>query len=70
MMPAEWISVCQRWRDTSILAPKTRRGNYALLLKAGCWLARSHPEAISPKSWTRELAVEYVAAVMRMKIGG
>jgi integrase len=39
------------------------------LLKAGRWLAATHPEAADPACWTRELAAEYVAAVDRMRVG-
>jgi integrase len=65
----EWVGWCQRWQDTSTLAPKTRVGYYSLLLRSGRWVTRQHPEAVSPENWTRALAAEYVAAVDRMKIG-
>ena len=44
-----WASWCQRWRETTTMAPKSRKGLYYLLLKAGRWLAVKHPEALSPE---------------------
>lgn len=68
-VPAEWLTWSQRWYETSTLAPVSRLGIYYQLLKAGRWLAKNHPDATAPTSWTRELAVEYVAAVDRMVVG-
>jgi hypothetical protein len=65
----EWVTWCQRWRDTSTFAPNSREGTYYNLLKAGHWLAENHPEITSPAQWTRALTIEYVAAVDRMVIG-
>lgn len=65
----EWLSWCQRWYDTSTLAPHTRKVAYYHLLKVGRWLKLSHPEIHAPGEWTRELAAEWVAAVERMKAG-
>jgi hypothetical protein len=39
------------------------------LAHAGRWLSQAHPEVTSPAQWTRELAAEYVAAVLSLKIG-
>lgn len=68
-VPAEWLGWCQRWRDTSTLAPSSRATVYYNVLKVGRWLAHHHPDVLTPGHWTRELALEYVAAVDRMKIG-
>lgn len=68
-VPAEWLCWCERWRDTSTLAPSSRTTVYYNALKIGRWLAHHHPEVLTPHLWTRELALEYVAAVDRMKIG-
>lgn len=68
-VPAEWASWCQRWLETTTMAPASREGFYYLLLKAGRWLAARHPEASSPECWDRELAIEFVAAVDRMTVG-
>jgi integrase len=65
----EWISWCQRWRETSTQAAHSREGIYYNLLKAGHWLAEQHPEVTSPAQWTRDLTIAYVAAVDRMVIG-
>ena len=68
-VPEEWAGWCQRWFDTSTLGLRTRRGNYRMLLKVGRWLASEHPVITSPEQWTRELAIDYVAAVDRQCIG-
>ncbi len=65
----EWVGWCRRWREASTVAEKTRQDYYLLLIKAGHWLARQHPEITSPEQWTREIASEYVAAVCRMTVG-
>ncbi len=65
----EWVNWCKRWRDTSTLSTRSRKGNYYVLLQVGRWCAKHHPEIVSPKQWTRELAAEYVGAVDRMTVG-
>ncbi len=65
----EWAGWCRRWHETSFLSRRTRAGTFFHLLKAGRWLAKTHPEITSPEQWTRELAAEYVAAVNRLKVG-
>lgn len=65
----EWVSWCQRWRETSTQAPHSREGIYYNLLKAGHWLAEQHPEVTAPAQWTRDLTIAYVAAVDRMVVG-
>jgi integrase len=65
----EWLEWCQRWRNTSTKTKRTRKGIYYQLLKTGRWLYQHHPDVTSPAQWTRHLAVEYVAAVERMRVG-
>jgi hypothetical protein len=64
---AEWIQWADRWRDAS--TQESREHTHMYLLKIGRWLAHSHPDIISPEHWDQQLAVEYVAAVDRMKTG-
>jgi integrase len=59
----EWAGWCARWRSLSTLAPTTAETVYGCILRAGRWLAHNHPDVCSPDGWTRDLAVEYVAAV-------
>jgi hypothetical protein len=66
---AEWLAWCRRWKETVVARPSTRKSGYHVLLKVGRWLGSAHPEIVSPEQWTRELCVEYVAALSRMKIG-
>ncbi len=42
---------------------------YYNLLKAGRWLGQHHPEITSPAQWTRDIAIEFVAAVDQMCVG-
>lgn len=65
----EWSNWCQRWINTSTLAPNTRRSLYGSLLRTGRWLAKVHPEITSPAQWTVELSYEFVAVVDQMKVG-
>jgi integrase len=65
----EWLQWCRRWHDTSTLASATRQSIFYRLAHAGRWLTQAHPEVTSPAHWTRELAAEYVAAVLNLKIG-
>jgi integrase len=66
---AEWVGWCQRWQQTSTLAPSSVEDYYYRLLKVGRWLAFTHPHVTSPAHWTRELVVEFIAAVNHMKCG-
>lgn len=66
---SDWVLWAERWYQTSVLAPRTRKAMQHSLLKAGRWLATFHPNITRPEQWTRELAAEYVAAVDRMHIG-
>ena len=68
-VPAEWTEWSDRWFNTSVLATRTRRHMYYLLLKAGRWLADVHPDKTYPDAWTREVAADWVAAVDRMRLG-
>lgn len=65
----EWVHWFQRWRDSSTDASRTRKRSYYSLLKLGRWVTAAHPEVISPHQWSRDLAIEFVAAVDRMSIG-
>jgi len=66
-MADEWLSWCQRWRALSPTAGAAH--SYYLLLKVGRWLNARHPEVRSPADFTYEVAIEFVAAVMDMKVG-
>jgi integrase len=66
-MADEWLSWCQRWRAHSPNAGAAH--SYYLLLKVGRWLNISYPEVRSPADFTYEVAIEFVAAVMDMKVG-
>lgn len=65
----EWVRCVERWRDTSTIGFRTRRNSCYHLLKAGRWMTEVHPEATSPRLWTRDLAAQYVAEVCRMTVG-
>jgi integrase len=64
---APWLAWCQRWRSQS---PAQEKGHtYYQLLKVGRWLFQQHPEVASPADLTYEVAAEFVAAVMEMRVG-
>jgi hypothetical protein len=65
----EWAGWCARWRATSTLAPKSVDGVCHSVLRAGRWLACSHPEVHGPDDWTRDIALEYVASVNQAEVG-
>lgn len=66
---SEWADWCWRWLQTSSQTLSTARNRYYLLLQVGRWLFVNDPEITSPKQWTRELAIAYVAAVDKMNVG-
>jgi len=68
-VPPAWVEWCQRWRNTSTQAPRTREHNYHMLLCIGRWITRYHPETDSPDKWTRQTASAFVAAVNEARIG-
>ncbi len=68
-VPQEWLNYCERWRKTSTLSKSSHKVYYWSLVKVGRWLAQYHPEITSPAQWTREVAADYVAAVMTWSIG-
>ena len=67
--PAAWLGWVDRWEATSTIAPKTRASTRHWLVRTGRWLQEQHPEALEPAGWTREVAVQFVAAVDRMRAG-
>jgi len=62
-----WLMWCRRWRAYSTAQEKGH--TYYLLLKVGRWLTVNHPEVTGPADFTYEIAAEFVAAVMDMKVG-
>jgi hypothetical protein len=65
----EWVAAAKRWRDTSTLTPKTRKGLFYVLLKVGRWLSAKYPAEAAPELWTRETAARCVAEICRMTDG-
>lgn len=64
-----WLEWVDRWVATSTFSPANRKTHYRCLLLAGRWLANEHPGITTPQDWTRDLAVAFVAAVDRLKVG-
>jgi integrase len=65
-----WYAWCLAWRDLAVGEFAPGRSNYlAHLLAAGRWLAKHHPEIVSPDQWTEELALTYRAALSEECIG-
>jgi integrase len=65
----DWRRWVDRWVQTSTLTPATRQRNRSTLLQAGRWLHSQHPGVTTPQQWDRDLAIAYVAAVDRMRVG-
>lgn len=63
-----WVHWCRRWRETSVLRPRTRESQYSFILRCGLWLARVHPEVREPADWTMETCASFIAAVGRMNV--
>lgn len=66
-MATEWYDWVDRWWRISTIASRNHVRLY--LCKTGRWLAATHADTVSPAQWTRELAIEYVAAVARQQVG-
>src|SRR5258708_5752151 len=64
-----WVAVVERWRNTSTLTPKTRKGVFYVLLKVGRWLSATYPAEAAPELWTRETVARCVAEICRMTEG-
>ncbi|WP_416414425.1 tyrosine-type recombinase/integrase [Pantoea sp. App145] len=63
-----WVHWCRRWRETSVLRPRTRETQYSFALRCGLWLTREHPEVREPADWTMETCASFIAAVGRMNV--
>lgn len=68
-VPEEWLQWCDRWRHTVVKAPSSELSTWYRILQCGRWLKDTHPDIHSPADWSRDIALEYVAAVCQMKIG-
>ncbi|MFT4274536.1 MAG: tyrosine-type recombinase/integrase [Pantoea sp.] len=64
----EWVAWCRRWRETSVLRPRTRENLYSFILRSGLWLAKEHPDVKVPTDWSVETCASFIAAVGRMKV--
>ncbi|EBY6851867.1 integrase [Salmonella enterica subsp. enterica] len=65
----EWVVWCRRWRETSVLRPRTRENQYSFILRCGLWLAKAHPDVKAPTDWSIEICASFIAAVGRIKVG-
>ncbi len=68
-VPREWAAWCERWHHTSTLTPHVRDHYFGDLCMVGRWLAVHHPDVSSPTDWTSQTALEWRAAVTRMRVG-
>lgn len=65
-----WVAWCDAWRQAAVdLAAQTRDNHYGDLIVTGRWLARLHPEVVSPEQWTEALAQEFVVSLCSARIG-
>ncbi|MGK3131365.1 tyrosine-type recombinase/integrase [Pantoea sp. C8B4] len=63
-----WVHWCRRWRETSVLRPRSRENQYSFILRCGLWLAREHPLVREPADWTLEICASFIAAVGRLNV--
>jgi hypothetical protein len=63
-----WVHWCRRWRETSVLRPRTRESQYSFILLCGLWLAGEHPHVREPADWTMEICASFIAAAGRMNV--
>jgi integrase len=68
-VPPEWVRWCLDWYGLSPRHPYWKEKIVGQLLKVGRWLRHDHPEVVSPRQWTYELAAEFVAASDGLKVG-
>jgi integrase len=64
-----WVSWCGRWRAMAVSSGSSREKTYFGVLKFARWLAVVHPTIDGPAELTREVVIDYIAAVDRMKVG-
>lgn len=64
----EWVQWCQRWRETSVMRPRTRETNYSFILRIGLWLARGYPDIREPADWTISTCASFIAALARLNV--
>jgi integrase len=62
-VPEEWLRLCRIWFDRSVDAQRSRSKSFYFLLNVGRWLGQTHPKAVSPADWNRDLAAEVIAVV-------
>jgi hypothetical protein len=63
-----WVHWCRRWRETSVLRPRTRESQYSFILRFGLLLGSEHPQVREPTDWTMETCASFIAAVGRMNV--
>ena len=68
-VPSEWANWAARWRQTATGSDSSREKIYFGILKFARWLAKKHPGTPAPGLVTRDMLIDYVAAVDRMKVG-
>lgn len=68
-VPARWAEVVGRWRDTTTLEPGSSQGLFYNLMKVGRWIAANEEGLAAPEAWTYESATQYVAFLLRSKVG-
>jgi len=66
----DWARWCRKWRETSVLRPRSRENQYSFILRCGLWLAREKPEICEPSDWTMETCASFISMVGRLKVDG
>jgi hypothetical protein len=68
-LSSDWAKLILAWYANSTAGEKERRAMKSLVAKAARWATANYPDAASPQQWTRKMAIAYVAAVTKMKVG-
>jgi len=64
----EWVTWCKKWRETSVLLPRTRETTYSFILRIGLWLSRDCPHIREPGAWTISTCASFIAALGRLNV--
>lgn len=68
-LSADWADMILAWFNNSPKPENVLKQMKSLVAKAARWATEMYPDAASPQQWTKRMAIAYVGAVTRMKVG-
>src|SRR5258706_9461640 len=68
-VPEKWVQSAKYWRENARYSARVRQATYYFLLTVGRWLAAKHPTITTPEQWDRNLAVECLTMITKMRCG-